>query len=393
MPRLTRFVLVLTAIVGGLYAYVSGRLADSPGLRLVLFVPFLMVWLVPVVYWGGERDTVHPADDWLHAASYLCMGWLNFLVLLTLLRDALLVAARVLDAPAMLSFWRDEGRWVVLAGSVLALVAGVLFAFRGPHLRQVRIAIEGLQPALEGLRIVQISDLHVGPTIGERYVRRVVEMANAAAADLVVLTGDIVDGPPARLARHVAPLGRLAAREQVLFVLGNHDCYSGARRWIAHFQGLGMRVLLNEYVTLERGGARIVFGGVVDPALQAFEPGQVPRPDLAAAPQAGPALRILLAHNPAIAVRAQAAGFDLQLSGHTHAGQFFPWTLAVRLVHGPHVAGLSRQGPMWVYVSAGTGTWGPPVRFGSEPELTVLTLVASRQAEAPAVLAARRRTA
>jgi predicted MPP superfamily phosphohydrolase len=116
----------------------------------------------------------------------------------------------------------------------------------------------------------------------------------------------------------------------------------------------------------------------VDPAAHLDAPPQVPRPDLAAGSESGAALRVLLAHNPKLAPMAERAGFDLQLSGHTHAGQFFPWTLAVRLVHAPHVEGLSRRGRMWVYVNAGTGTWGPPVRLGTRPELTLLRLVAAR---------------
>jgi predicted MPP superfamily phosphohydrolase len=131
-----------------------------------------------------------------------------------------------------------------------------------------------------------------------------------------------------------------------------------------------------------RGGSRIVVGGVLDPAARLSNPHEAPRPDIAAAPDAGPAFRLLLAHNPKVAPLAEKAGFDLQLSGHTHAGQFFPWTLAIHLVHAPHVAGLSRRGRMWVYVSAGTGTWGPPVRFGTEPELTLLRLVRIRAVSA-----------
>ena len=132
-----------------------------------------------------------------------------------------------------------------------------------------------------------------------------------------------------------------------------------------------MRVLLNSHELVRQGAARLLVGGVVDPAY-----GKA-RPDANAAMAGAPAadFRLLLAHNPRLATLGAAAGFDLQLSGHTHAGQFFPWTLAVRLVHAPHVAGLSREGRMLVYVSAGTGTWGPPVRFGTSPELTLLRLV------------------
>jgi predicted MPP superfamily phosphohydrolase len=199
-------------------------------------------------------------------------------------------------------------------------------------------------------------------------VQRVVQRAQALEPDLIALTGDMVDGSVDRLSNDVAPLAVLAERRPTFFVLGNHDCYSGAAAWIAHFHQLGMQVLLNEQTEMRKGSARLLIGGVVDPAYRALRPEISP-----AASNAD--FRILLAHNPKLASLGARAGFDLQLSGHTHAGQFFPWTLAVRLVHAPHVAGLSREGRMWVYVSAGTGSWGPPVRFGTSPEITLIRLV------------------
>lgn len=379
---LSPFVLVLTAIIAAGYAYVAWRLASTPAARLALAVPFLLVWIVPVVYWVYDRDSVTRVDELLHAASYLCMGWLNFLILIAVVRDALLAMAAVLGTQRLETALEYFGTPSVYGASLIALAAGLLAALRGPHVRRVDVPVSTLDPALHGFRIALISDLHVGPTVREHYVRRVVARANALAPDVIALTGDIVDGPVPRLARHVAPLAELAPREAVFLVLGNHDCYAGPGPWIAHFGTLGLRVLLNEHEVLARAGARLVVGGVVDPALQRFDPQGVPRPDLAAAPEVGEAFRLLLAHNPRLAPLARDAGFDLQLSGHTHAGQFFPWTLAVRLVHAPHVAGLSRLGRMWVYVSAGTGTWGPPVRLGTRPELTLLQLV-REEATAP----------
>jgi len=223
--------------------------------------------------------------------------------------------------------------------------------------------------------------LHIGPTIRAAYVRRVVRMANQLAPDLVALTGDIVDGSVSRLADHVAPLGDLIPAGRVFFVPGNHEYYAGADQWISYFRSLGFQVLLNEHAAISIRGARIVVGGVLDPAARASDRQLAPRPDLAVGRDQGRAFRLLLAHNPKLARSAEAAGFDLQLSGHTHAGQFFPWTLAVHLVHAPHVAGLSRIGRMWIYVSAGTGSWGPPVRFGSEPELTLIRLVGAQAGE------------
>jgi len=368
-----RFLAVLTAILAVVYLYLAARLAPGPWARLALALPFVLIWLIPAIYWVGDRDRNTLYDESLHFASYLCMGWVNFALVLTLIRDAVSLGTG----------WTAGAPWVV-AGSFVALAAGSAAALAGPRLREVEIPIEGLDPALHGFRIVQITDLHVGPTIKGSYVRRVVRMANALKADLAVLTGDLVDGSVARLGPHVAALSELQPAARRYFVLGNHECYSGAAQWIEHFRALGIDVLLNEYRVLPIGAAKLVVGGVLDAAT-----GQALRPDLAAGEGEGDAFRLLLAHNPKIAPLAEQAGFDLQLSGHTHAGQFFPWTLAVRLVHAPHVSGLSRSGRMWVYVSAGTGSWGPPVRFGSQPELTLIRLVPREASPAQAAPGSR----
>lgn len=387
MKRLLNpFVVTITAILAVAYVYLEWRLTANAVARLALAAPFVMVWVVPVIYWVGDRENRGWIDESVHFMSYLCMGWLNFAIVLCLVRDALLLTTSLLPAfTGIHAVLRDAGVTWVLIGSVVALGAGALAALRGPHVRHVDIPVEGLDADLEGLRIVQISDLHVGPTIGARYVRRVVRMANELTPDIVALTGDLIDGSVARLAPQVASLAALMPAGRVFLVLGNHEYYAGAAPWIVHFEALGLRVLLNEYATIAIGGSRVVVGGVLDPAAQLSDPALAPRPDLAAAQDAGPAFRLLLAHNPKLAPLAEKAGFDLQLSGHTHAGQFFPWTLAVHLVHAPHVAGLSRRGRMWVYVSAGTGTWGPPVRFGTEPELTLLRLVRDDRKPVPAL--------
>jgi predicted MPP superfamily phosphohydrolase len=377
MRRLLQpFVLVITAMLLAVYAYLAWRLAAHTGARAALAVPFFLIWIVPAYYWGSDREDEGLIHHIVHQASYLSMAWLSFALVLTLARDALLLLTMWPSALARVhSFVNQAGVEVVLAGSLIALAVGAAAAYRGPKVVHLDVAIDGLHPDLEGFRIAQISDLHVGRTIGERYVRRVVELTQALSPDLIALTGDMVDGPVERLAPDVAPLGELARGGRAFFVLGNHDCYSGAGAWIAHFQSMGIRVLLNAHSMVSKGAARMLVGGVLDPAVAMSNPGQGPRPDLAAKGADAAGFRLLLAHNPKIAPLGERAGFDLQLSGHTHAGQFFPWTLAVRLVHAPHVAGLSREGRMWVYVSAGTGTWGPPVRLGTSPELTLLRLV------------------
>jgi predicted MPP superfamily phosphohydrolase len=320
-------------------------------------VPLALIWVVPVVYWSRDRAGEESFFDHLvHQAAYLSMAWVSFALVLTLARDVLLLFGLEMSVAA------------VVVGAFIALVVGAVVALRGPRVVALDLPIENLHPDLDGYRIAQISDLHVGRTIRRTYVARVAELCQSLKPDLVALTGDMVDGGVAQLAPHVAPLASLAQGGKVFYILGNHDCYSGASAWIEHFRAMNTRVLLNSVETVKKGGAQLVVGGVVDPAYRGL------RPQIESVEGKGD-FRLFLAHNPKLAPLGERAGFDLQLSGHTHAGQFFPWTLAVRLVHAPHVAGLSREGRMQVYVSAGTGTWGPPVRFGTSPELTLIRLV------------------
>jgi predicted MPP superfamily phosphohydrolase len=240
---------------------------------------------------------------------------------------------------------------------------------------RVDVPIADLPAAFAGFSIAQISDLHVGPTIKRRFVEHIVARVNALGADVIAVTGDLVDGTVEALAAHTAPLSALAAPLGVYFVTGNHEYYSDERAWSKEIARLGLRVLKNEHVILNRGGARLLLAGVTDYGAHHFDPAERSDPDAAliGAP-VGASPRILLAHQPSSARDAAAAGFDLQISGHTHGGQFWPWTFFVRYFQ-PFTAGLERLGDLWVYVSRGTGYWGPPNRFGSPSEITLLRLV------------------
>ncbi len=207
------------------------------------------------------------------------------------------------------------------------------------------------------------------------YLDGIVDAVNRLQADLVAITGDLVDGSVAELGAHVAPLSRLSSRYGSFFVTGNHEYYSGAASWTAELVRLGVRVLHNEHVVIERGGALLVLAGVPD--FSAHHYGAAHASDPAAALHGAPAaaaVRVLLAHQPRSAPAARAAGFDVQLSGHTHGGQFLPWNFFVRLQQ-PFTAGLHQLGGLWVYVSRGTGYWGPPKRLGAPSEITRLRLV------------------
>jgi predicted MPP superfamily phosphohydrolase len=241
----------------------------------------------------------------------------------------------------------------------------------------VDIPVTGLPDALHGFSIVQISDIHVGPTIRVRYVEDIVDAVNRLHPDVVAITGDLVDGSVAELGEHVAPLSRLVARHGSFFVTGNHEYYAGAPAWIAEVRRLGIRVLHNEHIVIDRGGQKLVLAGVPDYSGGHFHEDH--RSDPAAAMAGAPAdagARVLLAHQPRTAPAAARAGFDLQISGHTHGGQFWPWVHFVRFQQ-PFTAGLHRLDALWVYVSRGTGYWGPPKRFGAPSEITRLRLIAA----------------
>jgi len=296
-----------------------------------------------------------------------------------LLRDVALLPAWVAAAlwPNAVPF-ETLSRWSALAvppAAVIITLWGFRNARRTAAVVSVDVPIIGLPAALNGFTIAQISDVHVGPTIKRDYLDAIVQAVNRLAADMVAVTGDLVDGRVSELASHVAPLADLRSRHGTYFVTGNHEYYSDAAAWVAELQRLDVCVLLNQHVVLQHDGAALLVAGVTDYSAHHFDPAQ--RSDPAAALAGAPAdtaMKLLLAHQPRSADAAQRAGFHLQLSGHTHGGQFWPWNLFVRLQQ-PFTAGLHRLHGLWVYTSRGTGYWGPPKRFGAPSEITHLRLV------------------
>ena len=302
------------------------------------------------------------------------MGLFSSLLVLTFVRDVALLGLAAFGSGTPV-IARDSAIAVPLVALAVTVI-GFVNARRVARVVEVDIPIVGLPAALDGYSIAQISDIHVGPTIRRPYLNAIVNRVNALRADAIAITGDLVDGSVRRLSLHTEPLKRLVARDGTFFVTGNHEYYSGADEWIAEMRRLGLTVLINEHVVRERDGAGIMIAGVPDYTAHHFNPAHRSDPRAAAAGAADNVqVRILLAHQPRTAEAAADAGFDLQLSGHTHGGQFFPWNLFVPLQQ-PFVAGLNRVRDMWVYTSRGTGYWGPPKRFGAPSEITLVRLVA-----------------
>ena len=315
-------------------------------------------------------------------AGLLFMGLFSSLFVLTLLRDVVVAVAHLMQ----MAGWFDTASIdladlgvfsaILVPLAALGITAlGLRNARRTAAVVAVDVPIAGLPQALHGFTIAQISDVHVGQTIRRPYVTAIVESVNRLNADMVAVTGDLVDGSVADLSFHVAPLADLKSRHGTYFVTGNHEYYSGVHAWMRELDRLDVRVLLNEHVVLQHGDAALVVAGVADPSAHHFDPSH--RSDPARAVAGAPlhaSFRLLLAHQPRSAAAAARAGFQLQLSGHTHGGQFFPWNMLIKWFE-PFAAGLNRLQGLWIYTSRGTGYWGPPKHFGAPSEISFLRLV------------------
>jgi predicted MPP superfamily phosphohydrolase len=362
--------------------------AWAPVLLLLLLMVSAVTMPLPFI---GRRSAAKPVADAWKWVGLLSMGWFSSMAVLTLVRDAGLLLAWLAGAVGGVAVdWTPLTAWSA-AGVPLLATATTLIGFvnarRTAGVKRVDVPIAGLRAALQGFTIAQLSDIHVGPTIRRRYIERMVAAVNRLGADVVAITGDLVDGSVAELREHSAPLAGLQARHGTFVVTGNHEYYAGAPAWIDELRRLGLMVLVNEHVVLqgrplpgaqndeEVSADALVLAGVTDFTAGHFDAAHAsdPQAALLGAPSAS-TMRVLLAHQPRSAPAAAAAGFQLQLSGHTHGGQFFPWNLFVPMQQ-PFTAGLHRLRDMWVYVSRGTGYWGPPKRLGAPSEITLLRLM------------------
>ena len=389
MPRALSFALffvVALSLAGSLHYYVWARLvrdlalpvAWHRGLTALVVGLFLSIPLTFTLARGPRFEGMRPV-------LLATFGWFGILFLVVMLlaavdvgRLGLGVVARFLgDAPPedperRLGITRMLGLGVaLLAGGASAVAARS--GLTELVVKRVTVPLARLPDALSGTTIVQLTDLHVGATIQRGFIERVVRETNALEPDVIAITGDLVDGSVDQLREHVAPLAGLRAKHGVFFVTGNHEYYSGAEAWCAELARLGIRVLRNERISIGEGAASFDLAGVDDYSAHRFGRGH--GADLARALEGRDDSRelVLLAHQPRQVFEAAKRGVGLQLSGHTHGGQIFPWNFFVRLQQ-PVVSGLERFGRALVYVSNGTGYWGPPMRLGAPAEITELKL-------------------
>jgi predicted MPP superfamily phosphohydrolase len=397
---MVRFFLIFFAISGLLATYITWRLFGKAtfrrrwkitialGIVVAIFTPVLAIMLRRS---GFDNLGLHL----LTWAGYLGVGFLSFVFFYLVIRDLVwlplsafkMIQARILkSAPTSAGSWQINNpsrrgflvtsmNYGVVAAAALTTGYGIAEAKQTPQVKRVPIKLNHLPPELDGFRIVQLTDIHVNPTFRRAAVEDIVAVVNTLDADIVVLTGDLVDGSVAQLRSDVAPLQQINSVSGKFFVTGNHEYYSGVIEWIDEVKRLGFSVLLNEHLVIVRGQAKMVLAGVTDYRggnfLQSHR--SDPQKALNGAPPAE--VKILLAHQPKNIFDAAKAGYDLQISGHTHGGQFFPWNLLVGFAQ-PYVSGLHIHQNTRIYVSRGTGYWGPPLRVGSPSEITLIKLIA-----------------
>lgn len=350
----------------------------------------LTITLAMIVLWLSIPVTTTARLWWpalSRALSWVTMPWMA-LVGLSLIaviglelsrafarlgRRAIGRGASELDVMSRRKFLARVGSGAAVTVAAGSVVRGMVEA-RGEHeVVDVEVKLAKLPKALDGFTIVQLSDLHVGLTIDRAFVQRVVDHANRLSPDVIALTGDLVDGPVAELRDEVAPLANLRAKHGVFAVTGNHEYYAGADPWIEAIAALNVRYLRNELVTIGEGEGSFHLAGVDDYGAAKYPGHGEDLPKATAGRDASKAL-VLLAHQPRQVRRASQHGVDLQLSGHTHGGQIWPWHYIVKVQQGGLLSGRYEHGATQLYVTRGCGYWGPPVRLLAPLEITRVIL-------------------
>jgi predicted MPP superfamily phosphohydrolase len=374
---------LILGIYGSVHFYLYKTFQRSPVylLRFLARYHFIALSLaaLPIIatlqlmHWGGDVPT-YPA--WMIAWG-CCTGWL---ALGLLMLDGAEKLFKKLSKAAALPFTAPRRAWLRALSEQITLGSTVYMAYssyrnaRQPaHVVYQKIELAGWPTALSGFRIAQISDLHITPLLGHAHILQAIADTQALSADIIVLTGDLIDGPSRALRDLSAPLKDLQAKHGVFLVTGNHEYYFDAERWCQRFTELGIRVLRNESVVIEKQGGRFNLWGVDDLSGKFYGKGHGIDIKKAYNQAIAGLPNVLLAHQPAVVYQIKDYPIDLILSGHTHGGQIFPFGEIIYLQQ-PYKKGLHQYKQAQIYINSGTGFGGPPMRLGSTAEITCLEI-------------------
>ena len=385
------FFVILCSILGLVHVYLWKRLikdtARTRRTRWMLtgvFMAFAALLIAALIL---PRVVGVDSSGWFAWPGYLWFALVAYLLLMLLVLEPIRWVLRRWPAPTTDTttasdavdpvvnrrlFLARTGAVAAGAASVGLVGVGVGNAIGPPNVIRVPVALRRLDPGLSGFRIAVVSDIHLGPLAGRAHTERIVRMINETKPDLVAIVGDLVDGTVEELGPAAEPLRDLDSREGAFFVTGNHEYFvEDPTSWLRELERLGVHPLRNENTVIRRGAAAFDLAGVND--LAGASKSDPPDFDRALSGRDPSRPTVLLAHQPVQVAQAAARGVDLQLSGHTHGGQMWPFHYAVRAVQ-PSLAGLSAVDDTQLYVTRGAGFWGPPVRIGAPPDISVIDL-------------------
>lgn len=349
---------------------------------LVLMIPLFFLMFGGTLWARAHRDI--SIKKWFQIfsgiGSFFIGLWGTFIIL-SLISDLIqfvifglfnLLDSSGLYSGRLLQIFNHIHFYSLPVAALLALL-GFLEVLRGPHVKKIHLVRKNTPEDLVNFKIAQISDLHIGVSIRSSYVNKVIEKTNQLQPDLIVITGDLIDGEPQALQNVIDKLSQLKSKYGVYYVVGNHEYYWGIEAVLHSLKNTGLHILMNENKVISIHQTKLFIAGVTDPAARGMYPLHAPDLDKASQGINSADFKILLAHQPGIYTQAEKLKYDLQFSGHTHAGQFFPFSLFIGWAHKYH-RGLYLHDEMHVYVNPGTGYWGPAHRLGVPAEISLIEL-------------------
>jgi len=379
--------LVVTLILSFMNLYIANRFKariDPGNLWACLSALFFFLFFVAQMFWPVNGFILRgllsgsPLIEMLTRISFVALGIFSCLLIYTMARDLVYISLSFISKDAALRFYGLYSLIFVMGLTSVNVLVGLSGALSVPVVHRLDVPLAKLTPAFDGLTIAQLSDIHIDSFLGKDFLDGVAKTVKELNPDMLVLTGDIADTYSTEGIAEIAALREITPPYGKYYVTGNHEYYWDAKGWESAMTQTGFTVLTNSHSLIEKDGQHLAIAGVPDPTSVVVK--EPPLTNFAAARAGIPdeAVKIILSHQPQLVRLAQQEGFDLQLSGHTHAGQYFPFTLIIRLFQ-KYTHGLYNVKDMKLYVNKGTGFWGPPLRTGGAGEITLLTLRARKE--------------
>ena len=347
--------------------------------KIILLIVFLLFYFLPIItfvfYVNKIENNVTRIIAWF---GYTGLGTVSLLFFIQISVDLLSIIKSIFIKknhfnPHRRAFIRLSIKGIVGGLGAIGTVWGLYNAVKTPIIKKVQIPIQNLPKELKNIRMAQITDLHVSTMITDKYVEKISQTLYNMNPDILFFTGDAADGSVESLGSHMETLREIKPKYGKYFVTGNHEYYSDMNGWLRLIENLGFKILINESQIININNSTVMITGIPDRGGKYFSSSHKTDMEKAVGGMPECDVKILLAHQPKDFEHAVKYNFDIQLSGHTHGGQYFPFSLLVQIAH-PFLKGLHKRENTWVYINQGTGYWGPPLRIGTEPEITEITL-------------------